>query len=244
MQAASVLTFLHRRLAVIFSLMQHEELEQQLHREGFAIIPSCLDEDTVDDLRAEFSESRESQRNALDNPSIRQLAVSAPVREIMESALGQNCFAVRSIFFNKTKEANWKVVWHQDLTISVRRRFDADGFGPWTIKDGIVHVQPPAGIMSQMLAIRIHLDQSGPENGPLRVIPGTHKHGRLSASQLTEMKNRQIITCCVPKGGALLMRPLLLHASSSCAAPKARRVVHIEFAAFELPYGLEWHERV
>src|SRR6185437_10020124 len=119
MQTAAVLTFLHRRLAVIFSLMQHEELEQQLHREGFAIIPSCLDEDTVDDLRAEFSESRESQRNALDNPSIRQLAVSAPVREIMESALGQNCFAVRSIFFNKTKEANWKVVWHQDLTISV-----------------------------------------------------------------------------------------------------------------------------
>lgn len=223
--------------------MEVQAREQQLDRDGFAIVSSCLDENTLNHLCAEFGEARESQRNALSNPSVRQLATSAPVRALVESALGKNCFAVRGIFFNKTQEANWKVIWHQDLTISVRHRCVADGFGPWTLKDGVIHVQPPAEIMSQMLAIRLHLDESGPDNGPLRVIPGTHKYGRLSASQLAEMKNRQGTTCYVPRGGALLMRPLLLHASSSCAAPKPRRVIHIEFAAAELPHGLEWHAR-
>lgn len=224
--------------------MERENLNQQLGRDGFAVIPSCLDENTLNRLRAEFGESRESQRNTLNNPGIRRLATSAPVRAIMASALGQICFAVRGIFFNKTQDANWKVVWHQDLTISVRERKNADGFGPWTIKDGVIHVQPPAEIMSQMLAIRLHLDDSEPDNGPVRVIPGTHKHGRLAADQLAAMKNGVAVTCCVPKGGALLMRPLVLHASSSCAVPKPRRVIHIEFASVELPDGLEWHERI
>ena len=224
--------------------MERENLNQQLERDGFAVIPSCLDENTLNHLRAEFGESGESQRNGLHNPSVRQLAKSKSVREIMDSALGHNCFAVRGIFFNKTHDANWKVIWHQDLTISVRQRRDADGFGPWTIKNGVIHVQPPAEIMSQMLAIRLHLDDSAPDNGPLRVIPGTHKHGRLSANQLAAMKGSAAVTCCVPKGGALLMHPLLLHASSSCAVPKPRRVIHIEFAHVELPHGLEWHERV
>jgi ectoine hydroxylase-related dioxygenase (phytanoyl-CoA dioxygenase family) len=224
--------------------MDVQAWKQQLDRDGFAIVPSCLDENTLKCLCAEFGEGRESQRNALNNPSVLQLATSAPVRAIMESALGKNCFAVRGIFFNKTQDANWKVIWHQDLTISVCERKNADGFGPWTIKDGVIHVQPPAEIMSQMLAIRLHLDDSEPDNGPVRVIPGTHKHGRLSANELAATKNGAAVTCCVPRGGALLMRPLLLHASSSCAVPKPRRVIHIEFAAVELPDGLEWHERI
>jgi ectoine hydroxylase-related dioxygenase (phytanoyl-CoA dioxygenase family) len=99
----------------------------------------------------------------------------------MEAALGPKCFAVRGIFFNKTQSANWKVVWHQDLTISVRERKDVDGFGSWTMKGGVLHVQPPADLMNGMLAIRLHLDESGPDNGPLRVIAGSHNQGRLSA---------------------------------------------------------------
>lgn len=35
---------------------------------------------------------------------------------------------------------------------------------------GVLHVQPPMDVMSRMLAIRLHLDETGPENGPLRVI--------------------------------------------------------------------------
>ena len=219
-------------------------LKQQVEQDGFAVVPTCLDESTVERLCSQFQDIQDSQRTLLSIPSIHQLATSKPIREVMEAALGPKCFAVRGIFFNKTQSANWKVVWHQDLTISVREHLDVDGFGPWTLKDGVLHVQPPAEVMSGMLAIRLHLDESGPDNGPVRVIAGSHNEGRLSAEQVARQKKGAAVTCCVPKGGALLMHPLLLHASSACVIPKPRRVIHLEFAATELPQGLEWYEKL
>ena len=195
-------------------------------------------------LSKQFDDTRYPERNLLSVPSVRALAMSRPVREIMEAVLGPECFAVRGIFFNKTPSSNWKVVWHQDLTIAVRERAEASGFGPWTMKAGILHVQPPPEIMSGLLAIRLHMDKSGIDNGPLRVIAGSHRRGRLSAEQIGNCNKETSVTCTVPKGGALVMRPLLLHASSSCAIPKSRRVIHLEFAAAELPHNLDWHDRV
>lgn len=139
--------------------------------------------------------------------------------------------------------SNWRVAWHQDLTIAVRERKTVEGFGPWTTKDGVLHVQPSAEVMNGILAIRLHLDESASDNGPLRVIPGSHREGRLSAERISSWHKQESITCTVPRGGALLMRPLLLHASSACAVPKPRRVIHLEFAAAELPHGLDWHEK-
>ena len=162
----------------------------------------------------------------------------------METVLGPACFAVRGIFFNKTRSSNWKVVWHQDLTIAVRERKDVNGFGPWTMKAGVLHVQPPPEVVSGLLAIRLHLDDSGIDNGPLRVITGSHRQGRFSTEQIGRWDKEKFVTCSVPKGGALVMRPPLLHASSACATPKSRRVSHIEFAAAELPHGLDWHDKV
>ena len=60
---------------------------------------------------------------------VEPLSVS-PVRSLMESILGPRVFAVDGILFNKTLRANWKVTWHQDLSIAVRRRADVPGFGP------------------------------------------------------------------------------------------------------------------
>jgi ectoine hydroxylase-related dioxygenase (phytanoyl-CoA dioxygenase family) len=162
----------------------------------------------------------------------------------MEAILGPECLAVRGIFFNKTRSSNWKVVWHQDVTIAVREHKDVDGFGPWTMKAGVLHVQPPPEVLSGILAIRLHLDESRNENGPLRVIAGSHRVGRLSPEQIERWGKENSVICTVPKGGALVMRPLLLHASSSCSIPKSRRVIHLEFAATELARGLYWHERV
>jgi ectoine hydroxylase-related dioxygenase (phytanoyl-CoA dioxygenase family) len=215
-----------------------------VEQDGFAIVPACLDEATVELLSKQFDDTRYPERNLLSVPSVRALAISRPVREIMETVLGPECFAVRGIFFNKTRSSNWKVVWHQDLTIAVREREDVTGFGPWTVKAGVLHVQPPAEIMGSILAIRLHLDESGLDNGPLRVIAGSHREGRLSAERIGSWEKENSVTCTVPKGGALLMRPLLLHASSACAIPKSRRVIHLEFAATELPQGLDWHDRV
>jgi ectoine hydroxylase-related dioxygenase (phytanoyl-CoA dioxygenase family) len=220
------------------------DLDLRMDEHGFAIVPSCLDKGTVECLSNELGEGNHAQRNLLSVPAVRELASSRPVREIVTSVLGLKCFAVRGILFNKTPTSNWKVVWHQDLTIAVRERREVDGFGPWTTKAGVVHVQPPAEIMSRILAIRLHLDDSGPDNGPLRVIPGSHKQGRLSANEVANWPKTDPVTCTVPNGGALVMRPLLLHALSACAVPSPRRVIHLEFAAEELPQGLEWHDRV
>jgi ectoine hydroxylase-related dioxygenase (phytanoyl-CoA dioxygenase family) len=219
-------------------------LKPLVEQNGFAVVPTCIDVAVLARLCKQFDDTRRPQRNLLSVPSVRELAMSRPVHEIMEAVLGPKCFAVRGILFNKTRTSNWKVVWHQDLTIAVRERRDVDGFGPWTVKAGVLHVQPPAEIMRGILAIRLHLDESGIDNGPLRVIAGSHREGRLSAEQIGSWEKENSVTCTVPRGGALLMCPLLLHASSACAIPKSRRVIHLEFACAELPQGLEWHDRV
>jgi ectoine hydroxylase-related dioxygenase (phytanoyl-CoA dioxygenase family) len=221
-----------------------QDFKTQVQRDGFAVIPACLDESTLESLSTEFDDSHHPERNLLSIQSVQALATSSFVREIMEAILGPGCFAVRGIFFNKTRTSNWKVAWHQDLTIAVRERKNVEGFGPWTMKAGVIHVQPPCEVIAEMLAARLHLDESGIDNGPLRVIAGSHRKGRLSAEQIANWNKETAVTCTVPKGGALVMRPLLLHASSSCVVPKSRRVIHLEFAAAELAHGLDWHDRV
>jgi len=220
--------------------VQIEGFEQN----GFAVSPQCLDEHMLQNLCLHLSDNSHPQRNLLHVPVVRELAVSEPVTHAVAALLGKECFAVRGILFNKTPNSNWKVVWHQDRTIAVRARKDAAHFGPWSVKAGAPHVQPPAEVMAKMLAIRLHLDESHQDNGPLRVIPGSHNAGCLRAEEIATWKERPSVVCTVPRGGAVLMRPLLVHASSSSAKPEPRRVIHLEFAAEELPNGLEWHDRV
>ncbi|MCA1556325.1 MAG: phytanoyl-CoA dioxygenase family protein, partial [Acidobacteria bacterium] len=175
-------------------------------------------------------------------PEIGELVDASRIRPLMEQVLGASCFVVRSILFDKIPEANWKVAWHQDLSIAVRARRDMEGFGAWSEKAGVTHVQPPVEILERMLTLRLHLDVGDEANAPLRVIPGSHAGGRLSAEAITRLQEKSEATSClVPRGGALLMRPLLLHASSAARVPQHRRVVHLEFAAAPLPDGLEWY---
>jgi len=223
--------------------MEAAILRAQVERDGFAVVTECLDSATLQWLRTQFDDSRTPTRNLLSIPNVQAVASSPAVCRIAEAVLGHDCFAVRGIFFNKTRASNWKVVWHQDLTIAVRERKEADGFGPWTTKAGVPHVQPPVEVMAGMLAIRLHLDDSGEDNGPLRVIPGTHCAGRFSSEVIASADKTKAVACLVPAGGAVVMRPLLLHASSESFSGKSRRVVHLEFAAADLPNGLDWHER-
>jgi ectoine hydroxylase-related dioxygenase (phytanoyl-CoA dioxygenase family) len=217
---------------------------REIEENGFAVVPTCLSEQTVEHLCVHLGNNKYSQRNLLQDPVVRELAVSEHVRQTVSSILGRECFSVRGILFNKTPDSNWKVVWHQDRTIAVRERRDTPNFGPWSVKAGVTHVQPPARVMAKMLAIRLHLDESHESNGPLRVVPGFHAVGCLSAEALATWRQRPSVVCTVPRGGALLIRPLMVHASSSSSKPEPRRVIHLEFAADELPNGLEWHDRV
>jgi ectoine hydroxylase-related dioxygenase (phytanoyl-CoA dioxygenase family) len=174
-------------------------------------------------------------------PEVQEVVADPMVRRIVESVLGPKAFVVRSIFFDKTPKANWKVAWHQDLTIAVREKVEVNGFTAWSVKEEVVHVQPPISVLERMATVRLHLDDCGPDNGALQVVPKSHNAGRLSGQQISAWRAREKpVPCIVPRGGALLMRPLLLHASASAKAPAHRRVVHLEFASDSLPGGLKW----
>ena len=222
-------------------------------RDGFEILPGVLDQPVVTALceavaRPESSESVRARsgvyaiRNLLaEAPAVRELARSERLLDFVRPTLGQHARAVKATLFDKRPGANWLVPWHQDLTITVQSRRDVPGFGPWTLKAGVVNVQPPASVLEQVLALRIHLDDCDCDNGALRVLPGSHREGRLTAARIEAWRRGCTeVPCPVPRGGALLMRPLLLHASSPASSPGHRRVIHIEYAAADLPGGLEW----
>jgi len=228
--------------------MNHHNLEQ----DGFEHLADGLNADEVDALIAAVGSIPGNDPNrpgyALRDllrraPEVAKLATSKRLFLPVQRILGFGAFPVRALFFDKTPQTNWKVAWHQDVTIAVASRGEYPGFGPWSLKEGVVHVQPPDVILEQMLSVRIHLDHCAVENGALKVIPGSHQRGRLKAQEIMDLRlrNRDVV-CDLPKGGVLLMRPLLLHASSASKTPSHRRVIHIEYAAAPLPGGLEWHE--
>jgi ectoine hydroxylase-related dioxygenase (phytanoyl-CoA dioxygenase family) len=221
---------------------------KQLEQNGFAVVPEVISGTTCDHLIGAIETAlknnggNHAMRNLAKNvPTARELAESKSIRSLTRSILGENAFLVRSLFFDKTPEANWKVAWHQDLTIAVQEKIETPGFGPWSIKDGVLHVQPTVRVLENMLTIRVHLDECDLENGPLQVLRGSHGKGKLNAQEIDTWRGSgESVACVAPKGGVLLMRPLLLHASSSARAPRHRRVVHFEFAAEKLSGGLRW----
>jgi hypothetical protein len=162
-------------------------LPLELERDGFAILDEAVAPDVIAELRSRLpaANPRAGLRNLLGGqPVVRKAARSSSIRQAVEAVLGPRCFAVRAILFDKTPEANWKVAWHQDLTIAVHQRRCVAGFTAWSEKDGVVHVQPPVPILERMLAVRVHLDDCGPDSGPLRVLPGSHREGRLDAAAI------------------------------------------------------------
>jgi ectoine hydroxylase-related dioxygenase (phytanoyl-CoA dioxygenase family) len=225
-----------------------------LARDGYAVVPEALTAPEVDALLAAVAPladaaagTRGGVRHLLRNvPAVRALARHPAVRGAAESALGAGAFAVRGLLFDKTPGANWKVVWHQDLTVALRERREVPGFGPWTEKDGVAHAQPPAALLADLVAVRVHLDDCTEANGPVRVLPGSHRAGRLTAADVDRWRAAvPEVVCTVPRGGLLLFHALLLHASSPAREPAHRRVVHLEFVAprwAELPGGLAWHD--
>ncbi|MBE9114426.1 phytanoyl-CoA dioxygenase family protein [Lusitaniella coriacea LEGE 07157] len=221
---------------------------EQIERDGFACIPKVLDEAQISKLKEALyaiARGNKSQpyglRRLLEKvPAIRNLCTQSCIRHWVEPILGENAFPVRGLFFDKTVNANWGIRWHQDVTIAVQQRLEAPGFSPWSQKEGVCHVQPPLEVLEKMLALRVHLDDTGADNGCLWVVPGSHRCGRLSRQQvqkLTERGNAHPI----PRGGILAMKPLLLHSSRRAATPRHRRILHLEFATEALPHGLKWY---
>lgn len=211
---------------------------------GFCIAKHVLQQGLRESLLSELGPVHGAgRRGLLSLPCVADLARSVELMELVSPHLPENSIPVRAIFFDKSPESNWLVPRHQDLTLAVRERRDVAGFGPWSVKDGVPHVQPPVAWLEQMITIRLHLDDADETNGALQVLPGSHQAGHLSAEQIQNWRGMTAeVLCSVPAGGAMLMRPLLLHASSRSISERQRRILRIEYAAAVLPAGLQWHE--
>jgi ectoine hydroxylase-related dioxygenase (phytanoyl-CoA dioxygenase family) len=230
-----------------------DEIRNAILQDGFAIIPHVLTPAEVDALKHALARvtnplaarkrgATYALRNLLEaSPEVRILAKTALVRDLVEPILGKKCFPIRGILFDKIPDANWKVPFHQDVTIAVREKIETEGFGPWSVKAGVLHTQPPVAVLESMLSVRLHLDDCHERNGALRLVPGSHLLGRIAESDIESIRQHWGERVGgVSMGGALLMRPLLLHASSQSQIPEHRRVIHIDFAAGALPGALRW----
>lgn len=239
--------------AVITALMVHQ---QQIEEQGFTIIPDVYNAvevnailnviDTADQSNATFRKTADlfAIRQFLKEvPAVLPLVLTERLNLLIQSLFGAGYFVVKSIYFDKPEQSNWFVAYHQDLTISVDKKTEAPGFGPWTVKHNQFAVQPPLEILEHNFTIRIHLDDTDKNNGALKVVPGSHVKGIYRPETIDWSAETEAI-CEVPKGGIMIMRPLLLHASGRTTNQARRRVIHIEFSNTMLPLGLNWSEAI
>lgn len=224
-------------------------------QDGYYICENVISDDDIERLRGAVVEIPRGEevrrkrnvygvRNLLEVcPAVARLAAEPHVRRFVTPILGDHAFAVRAIFFDKVQDANWSLFWHQDNVISVAEQRESPDFVGWSQKAGVWQVQPPAEVLANMVAVRVHLDDCGADNGPLRVLPGSHRCGWID--DLDDWKARvPEVVCTVGCGGVVAMCPLTLHASAPSVAGGHRRVIHVEYACDELPHGLAWNNRV
>jgi ectoine hydroxylase-related dioxygenase (phytanoyl-CoA dioxygenase family) len=214
--------------------------------EGFAILSRVFAEREVAAVaealaRWPLDRSRAGARHLLSCPAVSSLARDPRLLAIAARALGGEVWPFGATLFDKSAGANWLVVWHQDTALPLRDRREVPGWGPWSVKRGVIYAHAPATTLSRLVALRVHLDDSTDTNGPLRVLPGSHGLGVLSDAQIHDLASSATpVACVAPRGSVVLMRPLLVHSSSKGMTTAARRVVHIEYAAsVALEAGLE-----
>jgi ectoine hydroxylase-related dioxygenase (phytanoyl-CoA dioxygenase family) len=228
----------------------------ELAATGFTTIPDIYTPEEVAqilDHMGHADKTKDTFRKSAELFAIRQFLKEIPgtvplifnesLQNLIRELFGPDYFVVKSIYFDKPGSSNWYVSYHQDLTISVDRRTDIPGFGPWTVKQNLYAVQPPLACLQHIYTLRIHLDDTDEHNGALKIIAGSHHKG-IYRPETIDWQTEQELSCPVPQGGVMIMRPLLLHSSGRTTNERKRRVIHIELAAADLPAPLQWAERL
>jgi ectoine hydroxylase-related dioxygenase (phytanoyl-CoA dioxygenase family) len=229
-------------------------IKEEFLNEGFAVIDNVFTTEDIDAILQTISQvdtTSPTFRKTNDLFAIRQFLKEVPatkslifdkLNSIISQNFGDDYFAVKSLYFDKPEQSNWFVAYHQDLTISVDKKVDIEGFGPWTVKQNQFAVQPPLDILESNFTIRIHLDDTDENNGALRVIPKSHLKGVYRPGTIDWTTETEVV-CKVKKGGIMIMKPLLLHASNRTTNNNKRRVIHVEFSNRSLVDTLQWSEK-
>jgi len=214
---------------------------------GHHIVSGVLDATETEALLGaldalDLTRGRAGARHLMQYAAVRDVASDPRLIEIAREFIGPSAMPYRATLFDKSSARNWLIPWHQDTALPLReRRDDVAGWGPWSIKSGIVYAHAPASALSRIIALRLHFDDSCHDNGPLRVLPGTHAHGVLTEAAIDRfVRDVTPVDCLVARGGIIAMRPLLLHASSKAITDRPRRVLHIEYAdSLDMPDGFQ-----
>jgi hypothetical protein len=215
-----------------------QRLVAEFENSGFVVLDAILrpeDVDTVAAWRRRTDLRRAGTRSLLREAWCAALARRLLADDRLVPLLPSGAVAVQCTYFEKSPETNWLVSPHRDLSIPVLARVEAPGWGGWTEKAVVVHGHPPAGVLQTMVAIRVHLEANTAANGPLRVAVGSHRQEATDEAGM--------IPCHVEALGALVMRPLLTHASSKVRSG-IRRVLHYLCGPPELPDGARWRQAV
>jgi ectoine hydroxylase-related dioxygenase (phytanoyl-CoA dioxygenase family) len=203
---------------------------------GYWIEENILSHQECDSLIEALSQGhvgrgRAGARHLMTHPAVAEVANDDRLLRVARHVLGEKAVPYRATLFEKSGRANWLVIWHQDTALPLVSRCDSPEWGPWSKKAGILYAHAPAWALMRVLALRVHLDASTAENGPLRVIPGSHAAGLLSDEEVfSRARMQEPVECLVSRGGVLAMRPLLIHSSSKTRVDALRRVLHIEYA--------------
>jgi ectoine hydroxylase-related dioxygenase (phytanoyl-CoA dioxygenase family) len=209
--------------------------KQRVDHQGFAVIRDFISTGEIagllQDTREPLPRSRAGLRHALRYPSIAAFVRKPRLTALAAEILGTAATPFRATLFDKSPGSNWLVVWHQDTALPIQHRLDVPGWGSWSVKDGITYAHAPAAALDKIVALRVHLDDSTAENGPLRVLPGTHDLGVLEDDAIRQLATDVApVDCVVPLGGVIAMKPLVIHASSKSRREQPRRVLHVEYA--------------
>lgn len=204
---------------------------------GFSVHPQVFAVEEMRQLgveleRAALARSRAGARHVLSVPAVRVLADDPRLHHLAQPYVGAAATPFRATLFDKSPASNWLVAWHQDLSLPVMARTDDPEWGPWSTKAGQLYAIAPGAALEQVVALRVHLDDSTLANGPLRVLPSTHDRGVLHDIEVQRLaRTIAPVDCICACGGVIAMRPLVIHASSKATGERPRRVLHIEYAA-------------
>lgn len=204
---------------------------------GYAVIENVISDGLILEIEqqlAALSNGGAGTRNLLAKGWCKQLSQSLSEHPLISLLLPKSAVAVQCTYFRKSVTRNWLVPLHQDYVIPLEERFSAPEWTMWSIKEGVHYARPPNEVLESMVAVRVHLEANTAENGLLQVVPGSHLSGLISGAR---------IECPVSKGGALVMRPLVFHASSKIIKGQ-RRVLHFLYGSFQLPNPAKWANAV